>query len=90
MKQIKEIKEPRQSPAKQVMKTNIHMSQQEAIMLAINMEKCYDEANIEQDELGKIEHQNDWNRLHQVENDCWAFETLSGDDILDYFGVLNV
>ena len=90
MPRIKEIYEPLPSVVRHVVETNKHMSREEAMILAVKMEKCYDEVNKDHDEQWNIEYQNDWNRLHQVENDCWTFETLSGDDILDYFGVLDV
>ncbi len=49
------------------------------------MEARYDEANKERDAEWEKENLKRWDRALQKENDSLALETLSGDELSDYF-----
>ena len=88
MKQEDKKREPMPSVLKHVRKQNPTFSKEEAVINALAFEARYDEANKERNAKRNIEFQKQWDRALQKENDHWAFETLSGDALAEYFGVL--
>ena len=70
---------------KHLKKKNKNMSDQDSQAKAERIWNAYKEPNRKRDQKREEEFKKAWDKALQKENDQWALDVLSGDELLDYF-----
>lgn len=70
---------------KNILKNNPGMSQEDAEKEAHRIQKAYNKANKKRDAKRQKEHKRKWEESLQSDNDMFALDNLSDEDLDDYF-----
>ena len=70
---------------KNLLKNNPSMSREVAEEEAIRIQNAYDKANEKRDAKRQEEHKRKWEESLQSDNDMFALDNLSDEDLDDYF-----
>ena len=70
---------------KNIMKNNPSMSHEDAEKEANRIQKAYNKANKERDIKRQEEHKRKWEESLQSDNDMFALNNLSDEELDDYF-----
>tara|TARA_B100000586_G_C19822819_1_gene307098 strand:- start:79 stop:330 length:252 start_codon:yes stop_codon:yes gene_type:complete len=70
---------------KNLLKKNPEITKEEAEKKANRIQAAYNEANKERDEKRAQEHKKQWEESLQSDNDMFALDHLSDDELKEYF-----
>jgi hypothetical protein len=71
---------------KNILKNNPNMSEEDVEKEASRIQKAYNKANEKRDAKRQEEHKRKWEESLQSDNDMFALDNLSDDELADYFG----
>jgi len=70
---------------KNILKNNPNMSEEDVEKEASRIQKAYNKANEKRDAKRQEEHKRKWEESLQSDNDMFALDNLSDDELADYF-----
>ena len=71
---------------KNILKNNPNMSEEDVEKEASRIQKAYNKDNEKRDSKRQEEHKRKWEESLQSDNDMFALDNLSDDELADYFG----
>ena len=71
---------------KNILKNNPNMLEEDVEKEASRIQKAYNKANEKRDAKRQEEHKRKWEESLQSDNDMFALDNLSDDELADYFG----